>query len=142
MIIRKLKDTDIEELTEIWYKASIIAHNFIPKEMWESHKDELRYKYLPQAETYVAEENNHLLGFISLLENYIGGLFVVPDKQGKGIGKSLLEQAKKMRRQLYVGVYSKNINARKFYINNGFKTVSQEVQEETGEMVINMVIEQ
>lgn len=142
MIIRKLMDSDIEELTEIWYKASIIAHNFIPKEMWESHKDELRYKYLPQAETYVAEHNNHLQGFISLLENYIGGLFVAPDKQGEGIGKSLLEQAKKMKRQLYVGVYSKNINAQKFYVNNGFKTVNQEVQEETGEMVINMVLEQ
>jgi len=82
MIIRKFEQPETEELIEIWYNASVIAHSFIPKEIWESHKEELRNKYLPIAETWVAEENGILIGFISLLGNYIGGLFVAPTKQG------------------------------------------------------------
>jgi len=139
VIIRQFKETDTEELVEIWYNTSIIAHSFIAKEMWESHKDELRNKYLPQAETWIAEENGNLFGFISLVGNYIGGLFVSPAKQGVGIGTHLLEQAKKVKKQLLVGVYRKNNAARRFYIRNGFTYVSQEVQPETGEIVINMV---
>lgn len=64
-------------------------------------------------------------------------LFAAPAKQGVGIGSNLIEQAKKERKQLYVGVYSKNIDAKRFYIKNGYKYVSQEVQPETGEIVIN-----
>ncbi len=141
MILRQFRDTDTEGLVEIWYNASIIAHSFIPKEMWESHKDDLRSKYLPQAETWVAEENGNLMGFISLLGNYIGGLFVAPAKQGLGIGTHLIGQGKEVKKQLYVGVYSKNNSARRFYKKNGFLYVSQEVQPETGEIVINMALE-
>lgn len=73
MKIRKFEHSDTEELVTIWYNASVIAHCFIPNEMWESHKEELRNKYLPIAETWVAEESGILIGFISLLGNYIGG---------------------------------------------------------------------
>jgi len=139
MIIRKYKYTDTEELVEIWYNASVIAHSFIAKELWESHKEELRNKYLPNTETWVAEENGDLVGFISLLDNYIGGLFVAPGKQKAGIGTKLIEQAKQVRGQLNVGVYRKNIDAQKFYAKNGFAYVSEEIQPETGEIVINMV---
>jgi len=141
MIIRKFKNADTEKLVEIWYNASIIAHSFIPKEMWASHKDDLEKKYLPTAETWVAEENGELLGFISLLGNYIGGLFVSPTKQGKGIGTKLIEQTKLFKKQLTVGIYSKNEEARRFYEKNGFIYLDDEVQSETGEIVINMIFE-
>ncbi|MCO1602527.1 GNAT family N-acetyltransferase [Desulfosporosinus nitroreducens] len=141
MIIRKFEHFDTEELVELWYNASVIAHSFIPKEMWESHKGELRNKYLPIAETWVAEESGLLIGFISILENYIGGLFVTPTKQGLGVGTKLIEQAKLENMQLKVGVYSKNIDARRFYTKNGFTYWSEEVQPETGEIVINMALD-
>lgn len=140
MIIRKFEHSDTEEIVEIWYKASVIAHSFIPKEMWESHKEELRNKYLPVAETLVAEEGGSLIGFISLLENYIGGLFVAPTKQGVGVGTKLIEQARLEKGQLNVGVYDKNIDAKRFYTKNGFIYMNEEVQPETGEIMINMVL--
>jgi putative acetyltransferase len=141
MIIRKLEHFDTEEIIEIWYNVSIVAHSFIPKEMWESHKDELRNKYLPIAETWVAEENgNNLIGFISLLGNYIGALFVAPTKQGKGVGTKLIEQAIREKEHLNVGVYSKNMDARRFYMKKGFTYLSEEIQPETDEIVINMTL--
>ena len=141
MKIRKFVHSDTEELVEIWYNASVIAHSFIPKEMWESHKKVLRNKYLPIAETWVVEESGILIGFISLLGNYIGGLFVAPTKQGIGIGTKLLEQARLEKGHLNVDVYSKNLDARRFYTKNGFVYLSEEVQPETGEIVINMTLE-
>jgi putative acetyltransferase len=141
IIIRKLQFADTEKLVEIWYNASVIAHSFISKEFWDLHKEELKNKYLPTAETWVAAQNGELLGFISLLGEYIGGLFVTPTKQRLGIGTKLLEQAKQVQRQLNVGVYSRNKGARQFYMKNGFTNVSEEVQPETGEIVIKMVLE-
>lgn len=141
MIIRNFKHSDTEEIIEIWYKVSLIAHSFIPKETWESYKDELRNKYLPIVETWVAEENGNLIGFISILGNYIGALFITPKEQGKGVGTKLIEQARREKRHLNIGVYSKNIDAIKFYKKNGFIYLNKEVQPETGEVVINMALE-
>ena len=141
MIIRNFRPDDSERLTEIWYNVSITAHSFIPSEMWDAHKEELRNKYLPSSETWVAEENSELLGFISVLGNYIGGLFIAENRQGMGIGTKLIEQVKLLKRQLYVGVYSKNEGARKFYGKNGFSYLNEEVQTETGEIIINMTYE-
>ena len=141
MIIRKFEHPDTEEIIEIWYNVSVVAHSFIPKEMWESHKGELRNKYLPIAETWVAEESGNLIGFISLIGNYIGALFIAATKQGKGVGTKLIEQARREKEHLNVGVYSKNIDARRFYIKKGFTYLSEEVQPETGEILINMTLE-
>jgi len=141
MIIRKFEHSDTEKIVEIWYNASVIAHSFIPREMWESHKIELKNKYLPIAETRVAEESGILIGFISLLDNFIGGLFVATTKQGKGVGTKLIEQARLEKGHLNVSVYDKNINARRFYTKNGFRCISKEVQPETGEIVINMALD-
>jgi GNAT superfamily N-acetyltransferase len=141
MIIRKFEHSDTEKIVEIWYNASVIAHSFIPRDMWESHKVELKNKHLPIAETRVAEENGILIGFISLLDNYIGGLFVATTKQGKGVGTKLIEQARREKGHLNVGVYDKNINARRFYTKIGFRYISKEVQPETGEIVINMALD-
>ncbi len=109
--------------------------------MWESHKVELKNKYLLIAETRVAEESGILIGFISFLDNYIGGLFVATTKQGKGVGTKLIEQARLEKGHLNVSVYDKNINARRFYTKNGFRCISKEVQPETGEIVINMALD-
>ncbi|AGA68235.1 acetyltransferase (GNAT) family protein [Desulfitobacterium dichloroeliminans LMG P-21439] len=141
MIIRKFEYLDTEEIIEIWYNVSVLAHSFISKEVWDSYKSELRNKYLPAAETWVAEESGNLIGFISLLENFIGALFVIPTKQGKGVGTKLTELAKQEKEHLNVGVYNKNIDAKRFYIKSGFTYLGEEVQQETGELVINMIFE-
>lgn len=141
MIIRQFKSTDTKKLVDIWYNASIIAHSFVSSKIWASHKDELRNKYLPAAKTYVAEENGELVGFISLIDSYIGGLFIAPTKQGRGIGTRLIEQVKIENKQLRVGVFNKNEGARRFYERNGFKYLSEEVQMETREIVITMIFE-
>lgn len=137
-MIRKYITFDQEAVIEVWLASSVVAHPFINEEVWKSHTDDLRKKYLPTADTWLWEDGGKIVGFISLIGNYIGGLFILPEWQGKGIGSQLIRLAQKERGSLTVGVYAKNKKAREFYIKCGFFYESEEVQQETGEIVVTM----
>ena len=136
MPLREYRTADQEELIEVWLASSIIAHPFIDKETWLLHTDDLRNKYLPIADTWVWEEGGKIIGFISVIGNYIGGLFILPQWQGKGIGSQLISQARSVKGNLVVGVYDKNERAKQFYSRCGFAYENEEVQQETGEIVV------
>jgi len=140
IIIRKYEEKDREKLAEIWYEASRQNHSFISEELLIKQKGEVLSKYLPEAESWVAVGNDEVLGFISLLDKYIGGLFISPIHQRKGIGTLLIDKVKSEKGSLAVGVYEKNLPARKFYEKLGFKYVNKELQDETNEYVLNMVL--
>ncbi|RYD03549.1 hypothetical protein N752_19270 [Desulforamulus aquiferis] len=126
-------------MIEAWYDASIIAHNFIPEEFWASEKDNIKQNYLPVVETYVAEIEGKVVGFISLIENFIGGLFIAPLYQGKGIGSELIKKACSVKeKELVVEVYKENLKAQEFYKKCGFEIFGERVQAETGCLLIEM----
>jgi len=136
--IRKYKEEDMERLLEIWLESSSIAHDFLGLDQLKEQKNLIRDTYLPMAETWVVEEDGEIQGFISLLDHYVGGLFLHPDQQGLGIGRRLIEKAFQEKGFLTVGVYEKNLAARKFYERMGFLYENEEVQGETGEVVLNL----
>lgn len=138
MEIRKYKEEDVERLLEIWLESSSIAHDFLGLDQLKEQKNLIRDTYLPMAETWVVEEDGEIQGFISLLDHYVGGLFLHPDQQGLGIGRRLIEKAFQEKGFLTVGVYEKNLAARKFYERMGFLYENEEVQGETGEVVLNL----
>ena len=138
MEIRKYKEEDVERVLEIWFESSSIAHDFLGSDQLKEQKNLIRDTYLPMAETWVVEEDGEIQGFISLLDHYVGGLFIHPDHQGLGIGRRLIEKAFQEKGFLTVGVYEKNLAARKFYERMGFLYENEEVQEETGEVVLNL----
>lgn|SRR5690554_1361962 len=131
--IRKATEKDIDELVEIWYKSSVIAHDFIPEDYWQKNKEEMKTKYLPDSEIYLSSVKNMLIGFIALVDDYLAAIFVLPELQGKGIGSLLLEQAKNHRNKLCLNVYKRNINSVEFYKSKGFSIVSESIDEATGE---------
>ena len=45
-MIRKFENTDIDAVMQIWQNENIQAHNFIPKEYWESN-----YEYVKKTFT-------------------------------------------------------------------------------------------
>ena len=139
-MIRKYNTADLEEVIAVWLSSSIEAHPFIDEKTWKLHTADLRNQYLPNADSWVWEEGGKIVGFISLIGDYVGGLFVLPEWQGKGIGTRFIRLAKSERGRLTVGVYDKNEKAKEFYLRCGFIYESEEVQQETGEIVINMVL--
>ncbi len=136
--IRPYRESDREEILKIWYKESLKSHSFIPGKYWEGHMETLKTKYLPESETYVADNDSRILGFISLIGNYIGALFVDEDYQGKGVGTALIAFAHKKQGGMFVDVYKENDRARRFYTDYGFKERREKVQPETGHTLITM----
>lgn len=139
ILIRKYRESDQEELLKLWYDVSFVSHPFIPADFWAEHIEVLKEKYLPASDTYVAESKQRIVGFISLMGNYVGALFVADDYQNQGVGTKLLSFCRRLRGNLYVDVYKENARARDFYKRRGFLEKKEKNQEETGCQVITMV---
>ncbi|PYI54606.1 GNAT family N-acetyltransferase [Paenibacillus flagellatus] len=131
-MIRKSTEHDIGRLVDIWLDGSIRAHHFIDRDYWISKKEEMAQVYLPMAETYVEDEGNGPVGFLSLVDGYLAALFVDSAHAGQGIGRKLLEYATTLKPELELKVYRDNAGACRFYARNGFVVREETVDEATG----------
>lgn len=138
--IRRYREADQTEVLRIWYKESLSSHPFIPAKFWADHLETLKSKYLPESNTYVAESDGRILGFISFMGNYVGALFVDGIYQGQGIGRALVEFTHKSQGSMFVDVYKENAQGREFYNKYGFKERREKIQPETGHALITMHI--
>ena len=139
-MIRNFQQQDEDSIIRIWLEASAIAHSFIPRSYWEDKVPDMRNKYLPRSQTLVYEDErtNETTGFISLIGNYIAALFVSPDRQGQGIGQTLMTLAKQQHPELELNVYAENTRALTFYRRQGFTIVQEQTDEQTGQQEFAM----
>lgn len=131
--IRRNKETEVNKIVEIWYEASLIAHDFIDKDFWNSQRKEMEQKYIPMSETYVICNGNNVVGFLSMVDNDLAALFIDVGHQGKGYGKALLSFIKRQRENIQLKVYKKNAHAVHFYLENGFEIKEKLLDEHTHE---------
>ena len=131
-MIREMQEADINSVADIWLDTNVKAHHFISDEYWKNHFEMVKEMF-SQAEIYVYEEENRIDGFIGLENDYIAGIFVRDEAQSHGIGKQLLDFVKRIRKQLYLGVYQKNTRAVKFYQREAFVMRQENIEENTGE---------
>ncbi len=129
-MIRKMSREDIGKLVELWYEASLDAHDFIDKEYWEKAQEDMAKKYIPQSDTFVIEEDNEVQAFISMIDNYLAAIFVDKKFQRQGYGKKLLDYVKEQKDRIELKVFKKNSRACQFYLRNGF-TIKQELDSES-----------
>lgn len=116
---------DTQILSRIWLDASLLAHPFIGTQRLREQQRLIEDTYLPLSETFVAVQAGNPVGFISLLDSFIGGLFVAPAQQGKGIGRRLIAHALDLKGDLSLEVYTANEQAMRFYRSLGFLEVSR-----------------
>ncbi|UQY32746.1 N-acetyltransferase [Pseudomonas fulva] len=131
-MIRPYHANDANAVLDIWLSASIQAHAFIDESFWRAQLCAMGEIYLPQAETLVLEEAGQIQGFASLHEHRLAALFVAPCAQGRGLGKRLLDEAKRRRDLLELSVYSANAQACAFYQACGFAAVAEQNDPHTG----------
>ncbi len=115
LIIRSFEDADTAALSDIWWRASLAVHSFLGEDLLRAQKKLIEEIYLPKAETSVALLGQTPVGFIGLLDSFIGGLFVDPDYGRRGIGRALVEHALERRAELTLEVYAANEKACAFY---------------------------
>lgn len=131
-MIRAFHANDLDPVMELWLRANLEAHPFIFRTYWEQNFHMVR-ELLPQAELWVQEQDEKLLGFIGLTDDYIAGIFVDGNSRSRGIGKGLLDHVKQLHRALTLHVYEKNQRAVNFYLREDFLVQSVQMDETTGE---------
>lgn len=139
--IRAYEPSDLEEVIEVWKAASRLAHPFLDTAFLEREQREIEQTHIPQAETWVYEEGGHVVGFIALLENEVGGLFVSPAHHRRGLGRALMNHARSTRSWLELSVFEENGLGREFYESYGFKPVGRQRHEGSGHIELRMRLE-
>lgn len=131
-MIRTFEEKDLSSVMQLWLETNLQAHGFIPAAYWKENLP-LVQEALPRAEVYVYEAEGKIKGFLGITGEYIAGIFVDSTAQSKGIGKQLLDHAKKCKTHLTLQVYQKNERAAALYRREGFSIQQEAVEETTGE---------
>ena len=137
-MIREYEEKDLSELLDAWYSASQVAHPFLDEDFFEQERRNIAAFHLPNAETWVYELDGVVVGFIALIGNEVGAIFVDPQFHGQGIGRALMDKARSMRAVLELDVFKDNLVGRKFYEKYGFSQVNEYLHEETGFMQLRL----
>jgi putative acetyltransferase len=137
-MIRKHTPADLESILSIWYEASTLAHPFLASDFVEQVKHDMRHLYVPGSDTSVFVEDGDVVGFVSMMNNEIGGLFVRPTHHSKGIGTQLVQHVGKLHPLLEVEVFEKNSIGRAFYTKYGFQEEKAFFHEASNQRVLRL----
>ena len=137
-LVRKYKDEDLKDVISSWENASKLAHSFLSKEFLDKERYNIPNVYLPNADTWVAECKEKVIGFIALIGNEVGAIFVDPKFHSTGVGRSLMNKAQELHGDLKVEVFQDNTIGRKFYSSYSFELISKKIHIETGNILLRL----
>lgn len=137
-MIRAYTEGDLEQVLNVWEESSSLAHPFLHSAFVEQVKSDMKNLYIPNSKTWVYETDSAIVGFISMADHEIGGLFVLSTYHGKGIGTMLVNFVREFHDKLEVEVFEKNNIGRVFYDKYGFSLVKSYLHEQSGERVLRL----
>ncbi|NND01391.1 MAG: GNAT family N-acetyltransferase [Acidimicrobiia bacterium] len=140
-MLRPYKPLDLPDVLATWYEASIVAHSFLPEEFLEAERDQIASVWMPMADVTVFEKAGRVVGFVAMIDNEVGGLFVHPDFQGEGIGRVLLDRATASRDYVELDVFEANQIGRRFYDAYGFRQIDRHISDATGHSELRLRFE-
>ena len=136
--IRQYKHSDLDSVLSSWERATRLAHPFMTDEFIAKERKNVAEIYLPNTDTWVIEFDQEVKGFIALMGNEVGAIFLQPEFHGKGAGKTLMDKAQELHGDLEVEVFKENSIGRKFYSQYGFEFLEQKLHEPTGQQVLRL----
>jgi putative acetyltransferase len=139
VLIRQYNESDLEAVLSSWESATRLAHPFMTDEFLVQERKNTAEIYLPNTNTWVMEINKEVVGFIALMGNEVGAIFLQPEHHGKGAGKALMDKARELRGELEVEVFSANSIGREFYSKYGFEFLEEKLHEPTGQQVLRLI---
>lgn len=115
---------DAAALAVVHRAAMRISLPFLPE--LHTPAEDVRFfaeRFLPANEVWVAEAQGQIVGYVGFDPDWINHLYVHPDHQGGGLGPELLAKsmADGLPKQLWT--FQKNVRARRFYEQRGFRAV-------------------
>ncbi len=144
IVIRHWLKSDFKEVRNILFQTWSDTYSFIPKDDILFHleknycEEKLNLLYTDSnTQCFISEYDGSAVGWMKLFDNtsqirfYLSSLYILPNYQGLGIGKLLLEKAGEIARlknydRIWLGVMKDNTKAYEWYINKGFNFVEEE----------------
>ena len=126
-LLRDARPGDAAELTSVLLRSRTHAMPWLVSPHDEpSTRRWMQHVLLEKQRVRVAHGASRVLGFAAVTDAWLEQLYVDPHYQGRGVGKLLLEDAKRLRSKgLRLHVFTRNERARRFYEVHGFKLVRQ-----------------
>jgi putative acetyltransferase len=139
VLIRQYNESDLEAVLSSWESATRLAHPFMTDKFLLQERKNTAEIYLPNTDTWVVEIDQEVVGFIALMGNEVGAIFLQPEHHGKGAGKALMDKARELHGELEVEVFSANSIGREFYSKYGFEFLEEKLHEPTGQQVLRLI---
>jgi putative acetyltransferase len=136
--IRQYKETDLKAVLDSWKIATRLVHKFMSDEFITQGLKDIEEIYLPITDTWVVEFDGEVKGFISLMGNEVGALFLQPEFHGEGAGRALMDKAQALHLTLEVEVFKVNLTGHNFYQKYGFNLLKETLHEPTGQQVLRL----
>ena len=116
-LLREAGSDDAEALTTLLLRSRAQAmpwlasvHDQASTRWWMEHV------LIADQHVRLAHDQHRLLGFAALDDDWLTQLYVDPDHHGRGVGRTLLDDAKRRRPEgLRLHVFTRNTRARRFY---------------------------
>ena len=112
----------------MWLSSWRATFDFEPAYPDEDVRRWVREELLVEAEDWVATDPSNgdsVIALLGLSDTMVEQLYVRPDRIGRGVGRALLELAKRRRPDgLDLYCFAANDRARRFYERNGFEAVA------------------
>lgn len=132
LILRPYVAVDRDACLAIWRAASEAGHPFLTRADLDADQVLVRDIYLAKAAITLACDGEEPVGFIALIDDFIGGLFVQPAWHRRGVGRLLVNAASRQVGPLKVEVYAANTNAIRFYEVSGFVPTTERATDDRG----------
>jgi ribosomal protein S18 acetylase RimI-like enzyme len=119
-MIRRATEDDIDVIGRI-HIAAKDEMTYLPR-IPDEDRPRLGRIFFEREEIWVAVRDGRVVGYLGLGERTVEALYVAPDEQNAGVGKALLDHAKRLRPEyLDLWVFQANEGARRFYERHGFR---------------------
>jgi putative acetyltransferase len=137
-VIREYHGGDLTGVLCAWESGTAIAHPFLTEDFLEQEQYNIPNLYLPIADTWVVEDDGQVIGFMALLGNEVGAIFVNVESHHTGAGRALMDKAQDLHGELEVEVFKENSVGRRFYANYGFEELAESIHEPTGNALLRL----
>lgn len=131
--LHSLTDEILDELLVVWEKSVRSSHHFLQEKDIEYFRPLVRNQYLPAVDVFVVrDDHGHIDAFMGVSDDMLEMLFVLPEKQGAGCGKALVECAVNRCGVRKVDVNEDNLKACRFYLKMGYEVIGRDELDATG----------
>lgn len=118
--IRTGGEADFDALTDLWERSVRGSHTFMDEAELAHQRPRIRDLLLPSMDVWVAERDGVPVGFVGARDDGVELLYIAPESQGEGIGRTLLSQVAGGAGADRVEVFADNVIGVGFYRSLGY----------------------